>query len=54
MYNVTRRVRETIITVEEQEVLHVCLCVCARVFVWVPRHVGVCTCVKACSLVYLA
>jgi hypothetical protein len=47
-YNVTlRHVR-----LEKQEVLHICLCVCERV--WVLGRLGLCMCVRMCSLAYPA
>ena len=55
-YNVTmRRVRETIVAVEKQQVLYISLCVWGG---WVggcaPRRVGVRMCVRTCTLVHPA
>jgi hypothetical protein len=51
--NTDARSRVTVV-LGEQYILHICVFVCVCTRARVPGHVGVCTLVRACSLVYPA
>ena len=55
-YNlISRRVHETIVAVEKQDILHICVRLCEGARAWIAaRGVSVGVCVRVCSLTYPA